>query len=127
MLAVVRVLQVSTLWVRLILVPFSFAIVVCTGVYGISGLLQILVVLIFVGGLLVLLVSVAAISFQDQGAISGVLVFFCVFGFGGFIAREVSVNEPIAGAWWAIPWLEGSIIMLSLVFLVLSLVLVLVT
>src|SRR6266496_2580242 len=103
MLAVVRVLQVSTLWVRLILVPFSFAIVVCTGVYGISGLLQILVVLIFVGGL---------------------LVFFCVFGFGGFIAREVSVNEPIAGAWWAIPWLEGSIIMLSLVFLVLSLVLV---
>jgi len=61
------VLQSSSLWSRLLLLPIRGLLVLRVSGASLSGLPGLLVIIVFVGGLLVLLVSVASISFQDQG------------------------------------------------------------
>ena len=60
--------QRRSLWGRLIIIPMRLAIIYSTvRVNSFSGLIMVMYIIIFIGGLLVLLVRIASISFQEQG------------------------------------------------------------
>lgn len=62
------IVQQSGLYMRLILVPFRVALILFLKSVLLSSILVLLVfVMIFIGGLIVLLVRVASLSSQEQG------------------------------------------------------------
>lgn len=58
--------QSSTLWASLIIVPLSFSVIANFTTRGVSELSLIIFVIVFVGGLIVLLLRVSAIASQEQ-------------------------------------------------------------
>lgn len=59
--------QTSSIWLRLIIIPISFALIIITISYNsYSGILIIIYIIIFIRGLLVLLVRVCSLSLQEQ-------------------------------------------------------------
>jgi len=109
------ILQRSTLITRLVLVPFSLvALLVFANWCENSGLVCILLIIIFVGGLLILLVSVASISYQDQWIplrrLSLVVILAASFQLEPcFFERESTT--------FILPWLESSLSSVWLLFL----------
>lgn len=67
--------QSSSLWARLLTIPIRLSLVVSFGSDKFSGLLFFLFVIIFIGGLLVLLVRVATAVFQEQSSSINLLIF----------------------------------------------------
>jgi len=59
-------IQSSSLWARLTIVPLRFLLIIVIRVKTISELTLIIFVIVFIGGLIVLLVSVSAMVRQEQ-------------------------------------------------------------
>lgn len=65
-LILVLVMQSSSLWRALIIVPISLLLIYGFAIISISGLFLVVYIMVFIGGLLIFLVSVASIMSQEQ-------------------------------------------------------------
>nr|YP_009346462.1 NADH dehydrogenase subunit 6 [Xiphinema pachtaicum]AOT84273.1 NADH dehydrogenase subunit 6 [Xiphinema pachtaicum] len=78
------VIQSSSLWMSLAIIPFSMCCILnTTHPMDCSGLFFLLYMMVFVGGLLVLLVGVSSVSLQEETFIPGYILvivsfFFCL-------------------------------------------------
>lgn len=121
------IIQNSSLWRRLILVPTRIVIIYsCRNLLIISSLLSIMVVLVFVGGLLVLLVRITALSYQEQGVRTNYvapLIILIALRIHSFITMKINHETE----WLTrISWIttEPNIIIMILIILTLTLVVI---
>lgn len=112
----VAIYQSSSLWMRVLLVVFTVVLVYeLLRFIVLWGLVGLLTLIIFVGGLLVILVRVSTISFQEQGMVfSGLLAVGVLFVFlGGFRHDPIFLRVEIIG-WLGIApfWVVGVLVLL---------------
>lgn len=70
--------QSSSLWARLLTIPISIVLIMIFRLDKSSGLVLLLFIIIFIGGLLVLLMGVASSIHQEQVIVVGIFYLFFV-------------------------------------------------
>jgi len=117
--------QNSSLWSIIIIIPIR-VVVILTGrsVLELSGVLIIVYVIVFIGGLLVLLIRVTTIRTQEQGQvithIIGILTTVGLLPFLLEVKRNVYNNSVVT----SISWFEQQNVISTLIVLLLLLILV---
>lgn len=119
--------QRSSLWMSLILIPSSFALI-----WGwrdpniVSGLIIFIIIIIFIGGLLVLLVRVASTVDQEQSS-SWIMYYLLLPIIAIFLIFYEGKNIILASEVYLITWLSWSQLTLTLICRVLVFSLILIT
>lgn len=85
------VIQTSSLWARLFLVPRSFILILRFSPLSFSSLVLLIFTIVFIGGLIVLLVRVTTIVFQEQSIIINPVFIFILWRFF-FLLKNACYN-----------------------------------